>query len=66
MGCKQCAKNRQRSLEKRRQLMDQKITRLEASCNQGDDAACRSLAETLQAQEYRETNRFRSELHRRA
>lgn len=66
MGCKQCAKNRQRSLEKRRQLRDQKISRLEASCDQGDRRSCMTLQHLLGLEDYRRTNQYRSELHRRA
>ena len=64
MGCKQCQKNRQKALERRRQLMEQKRTRLTAACDQGDQRACRELHDLDAADAYREQNRFRSELHR--
>ena len=64
MGCKQCQKNRQRVAAKRQQLMERKAWDLQQRCNQGDDASCRTLAEMVQSQEYREAHRYRAELHR--
>ena len=43
MGCKRCAENRKRSLEKRRELMAQRRSKLETACAQGDQRACREL-----------------------
>ena len=65
MGCKQCQKNRERVAAKRAQLMERKAWDLQQRCNQGDDAACRTLAEMRQAQEYREIGRYRPELHQK-
>ena len=66
MGCKQCQRNLQRALEKRRQLMDQRISRLGASCNQGDQRSCMELQDLYEAERYRRTNRYKPEPHRRA
>ena len=66
MGCKQCQKNRQRALERRRQLMAAKVERLERGCPEGDQRACRELHNLDAADAYREQNKFRSEHHRRA
>ena len=64
MGCKQCQKNRERSLEKRRQLMAARMAKLEQGCADGDQRACRELYNLNAAAAYREQNRFRAELHR--
>ena len=63
MGCKQCAKNRQRSLEKRRAMLEAKRERLTAECEKGDQRACMELQRIAAAEHYREANRFRSEHH---
>ena len=65
MGCKQCAKNRQRSLEKRRAMLEAKRERLTAACENGDQGACMELQRLAAAEQYREANRFRSEHHMR-
>ena len=51
--------------EEWRQLMDQKLTRLEASCNQGDQRSRMGLQNLLGDEHYRQTNRFHSDFHRR-
>jgi len=66
MPCKQCVENKRRSLEKRRQMMAQRKAKLEAACEAGDQMSCITLGRMLQAEEYRATNRYRPELHRRA
>ena len=66
MACKQCQKNRQRSMEKRRALIEAKRDRLMAACEQGDERSCRELHNLEAAQAYRQDNRYRSEHHRRA
>ena len=66
MGCKQCQKNRQRSLERRRQLMEQKRERLTSACEQGDERSCRELHNIGAAEAYRAANQYIPELHRRA
>ena len=63
MGCKQCAKNRQRSLEKRRALLEAKRERLTAACDNGDQRACMELKRIAAAEHYREANRFGPEHH---
>ena len=65
MSCKRCAEKRQRSLEKRRELMKKKYERLMAACQQGDERSCRELHNLNAAERYRETSRFKSEHHRR-
>ena len=66
MGCKQCQKNRQRALEKRRLIDQQKRQRLAEACMRGDEMSCRTLQQLEQAQAYRADNKYRSEHHRRA
>ena len=65
MACKQCLKNRQRSLERRREIDQQRRARLTEACEAGDQRACRSLHDLDAAAAYRETSRYRSEHHRR-
>jgi len=65
MSCKQCTKNRQRSLEKRRALLEAKRERLTAACEKGDLRGCMELQRLAAAEHYREANRFRSEHHMR-
>ena len=66
MGCKQCAKNRQRALEKRRLIDQRKRHTLAEACMAGDQNSCRELQRLTASDEYRATNRFRSEHHKRA
>jgi len=66
MACKQCAKNRQRSLERRREILQKRQERLTEACEQGDQLACRTLAELQAAQQYRQQHRYQHEHHRRA
>lgn len=47
MPCRQCQRNRERVAAKRAQLMERKAWNLQQRCNQGDEAACRTLAEML-------------------
>ena len=61
MGCKQCTRNRQRAAEKRLRMLEQKRDRLVAACNEGDQGACMELQRLAAAEEYRESNRYRSE-----
>lgn len=65
MGCKQCQRNRQRALEKRRLIDQRRRQALAESCVNGDQRACAELEAMRQAQEYRAANRFRSEHHLR-
>ena len=65
MSCKQCTKNRQRSLEKRRALLEAKRERLTVACDNEDQGACVELQRLAAAEQYRETNRYRSEHHMR-
>ena len=66
MGCKQCQRNRQRALEKRRLIDQQRRQRLAEACTRGDQKSCMELQRIEAAQAYREDNRYRSEHHRRA
>ena len=66
MPCEACLRNKKRQLEARRKMLAQRQAKLEAACADGDELACRTLAELNAAQAYREQNRFRGELHRRA
>lgn len=66
MGCKQCARNRQRSLEKRRLIDQRKRQTLAEACMAGDQNSCRELQQLTASDEYRAINRFRHEHHRRA
>ena len=66
MGCKQCVKNRQRALEKRRLIDQKKRERLAEGCMAGDQKSCMELQRLTASDEYRATNRYRSEHHRRA
>ena len=66
MGCKQCQKNRQRALEKRRLIDQQKRQRLAEACMRGDEMSCKTLQEYEAAQAYRADNKYRPEMHRRA
>lgn len=66
MGCKQCQKNRQRSLEKRRLIDQQKRECLAEACMRGDERSCKTLQEMEAAQAYRADNKYCPELHRRA
>ena len=65
MGCKRCAENRQRSLEKRRAMHEAKREQLTAAREKGDPRACMELQRLAAAEHYREANRFRSEHHMR-
>ena len=65
MGCKQCQKNRERALARRKQLRDAKVARLTKGCDAGDANACRTLRSLLGSEKYDRENKFRSELHRR-
>ena len=65
MGCKQCQRNRQRALEKRRLLDQRKRQTLAEACMAGDQKSCRELQRLTASDEYRATNRYRSEHHRR-
>lgn len=64
MGCKQCQKNRERTLTRRRELMAQKMARLEQSCSKGDQRSCLSLQQMMAMEANRGAGKFRSELHR--
>lgn len=66
MGCRQCQRNRQRALEKRRLIDQKKRERLAEACMAGDQNSCRELQHLTASEEYRATNRYRSEHHRRA
>lgn len=66
MGCKQCKKNREKALAKRREIHNARLAKLREECEQGHEVSCMNLQELLAAQAYRENNRFRSELHRKA
>ena len=66
MACKQCQKNRQRALEKRRLIDQQRRQRLAEACTRGDKRSCIELQRMHTAEEYRQQNKYRSEHHRRA
>lgn len=66
MACKQCQANKRRSLEKRREMLQKRQERLTAAYEQGDELACRTLAELNAAQAYRAQHRYQHEHHRRA
>ena len=66
MGCKACQQKRQKALERRRELMEQKQSRLAEQCDQGDQSACRALHNLQATQAYREQHRYQHEHHRRA
>ena len=66
MACSQYQKNRQRSLEKPRQLRDQKVQRLTKGYEAGDQRSCMELQNLLQSEQFRAENQFKPELHRRA
>ena len=66
MGCKQCQKNRQWALEKRRLIDQQKRQRLAEACMRGDQMSCKTLQQMEAVEAYRTDNKYRSELHRRA
>ena len=66
MGCKQCQRNRQRALEKRRLIDQRKRQTLAEACMAGDQRSCYELQRLTASEEYRATNRFRHEHHRRA
>ena len=63
MPCKQCAKNRQRAFEKRKALMDARHQRLTDACSAGDQGSCMELQRLMDADHYRQANRYRAELH---
>ena len=65
MGCKQCQRNRQRALEKRRLIDQRKRQTLAEACVAGDQASCHEL-ERMKASEAYRADKFRSEHHRRA
>jgi len=66
MGCRQCQRNRQRALEKRRLIDQRKRQTLAEACMAGDQNSCRELQRLTASEEYRALNRFRSEHHKRA
>ena len=66
MGCKQCQRNRQRALEKRRLIDQHRRQRLAEACTRGDERSCIELQRMQAAEEYRQQNKYRSEHHRRA
>ena len=61
MGFKQCQRNRQRFLEKRRLIDQRKRQPLAEACMAGDQNSCRELQQLTTSEEYRALNRFRSE-----
>ena len=66
MACRQCQQNKAKALEARRKMKAERQAKLEAACEAGDEMSCITLGRLLQAEEYRATNRYRPELHRRA
>ena len=66
MGCKQCAKNRERAMQKRRLIDQQRRQRLAEACTRGDQKSCMELQRMEATQAYRQDNRYIPELHRRA
>ena len=66
MGCKQCKLNRQRALEKRRLIDQQRRQRLAEACTRGVQKSCMELQRMEATQAYWEDNRYIPELHRRA
>ena len=55
MPCKQCQRNRQRALEKRRLIDQQKRQTLAEVCMAGDQKSCRELQQLTASDEYRAT-----------
>lgn len=66
MGCKRCAENRARTLEKRRQMEERRLEKLRKDCDAGDEMSCINLHHILSLKHHRENNKFRSEFHRKA
>ena len=66
MACKACEQRRQKALEARRKFRDEKVARLTAGCDAGDQDACRTLRSLLGSEKYDRENKFKSELHWRA
>ena len=65
MGCKACEQRRQKDIETRRQIRDEKVARLTKGSDEGDAVACRVLRSLLATEAYNRENKFRSEHHRR-
>lgn len=65
MGCSACERRRKAALAKRKQFRDEKVARLTKGCDAGDENACRVLRSLLLSEEFRATNQFKPELHRR-
>ena len=65
MACKQCVANKARSLKRRQELHQQRLDRLTKACDHGDQMSCITLQRMLDAENYRQNNRFRSEFHQR-
>ena len=65
MGCKACELRRQKALETRRRVRDEKVARLTEGCDEGDQNACRVLRSILGSEAHDRENKFRSEHHRR-
>ena len=64
MGCKGFERRRQKALETRSWLRDEKIARLTKGCDQGDANACWVLRSRLGTEAYDRKNKFRSGIHR--
>lgn len=64
MPCQACEQRRQKALETRRRLRDEKVARLTAGCDAGNQDACRTLRSLLGSEKYDRESKFRSELHR--
>ena len=65
MGCKQCAKNRERAMQKRRLIDQQRRQRLAEACTEVTKS-CMELQRMEATQAYRQDNRYIPELHCRA
>lgn len=59
MPCKQCQRNRQRALEKRRLIDQRTLQTLAEACMAGDRKSCRELQQLTASEEYRATNPYR-------
>ena len=65
MGCSACQRRRKAALEKRRQLLNQKVQRLTDECNAGNESVCLTLRSVIATENFRRDNQFRPEMHRR-
>ena len=66
MACESCQRYQQRQIEKRREIQQRKRERLAESCARGDKRSCILLDQMDSLADYRQQNRYRPEMHRRA